>query len=71
MERASISHQYDPSHEVKPYRIKSDNSDLKAILDTTDATQDPFSIFSISESDHNEENLFCLSTGKACTKDVC
>ena len=56
MERASMSHQYDPSHELQPYKIKRDNSGLKAILDTTDASQDPFSK---SEGDHNEENLFC------------
>ena len=57
-------HQYDPSHELKPYRIKRDNSDLKAVLDTINATQDPFSI---SEGDHNEEDIFCLSTGKTST----
>ena len=62
-----MPYQYDPSHEIKPYRIKRDNSDRKAVRDTIDVTQDPFSV---SEGDHNEEDSFFLSTGKACTKDI-
>ena len=61
LDMAAITTKDEVTQELKPYRIKRDNSDLEKLIKSLEDTMNPF-------SDISEDRLYCLSTGKACFK---
>ena len=59
---AGITTLTDISQELKPSRVAPDNDDLNKLIRELGDTLNPFCI--------DDNNLYCLSTGKATSSDV-
>ena len=64
LEKSGVIKTNDTSQELKPYRIKRDNNDLQKLVRGIEDTLNPFG------EALSDENLCCISTGKAVPDDV-
>ena len=62
LEMAGLTTSEEVSSELKPSRIRKDNENLKDLLHEVESTQNPFIV--------SDDNLYCLSTGKAASHAV-
>ena len=63
LDMAAITTKEDISQELKPYRIKRDNSDLEKLILYLEDTMNPFQV-------NLEDKLYCLSTGRSASSEV-
>ncbi len=63
LDMAAITTKDDITQELKPYRIKRDNSDLEKLMKCLEDTMNPF-------QDNLQDKLYCLSTGRAASSEV-
>ena len=63
-ELAGLKKHEDATQELKHHRIQRDHSDTRKLVSGIENTLNPF------DETYQDENLFCLSTGKATSKIV-
>ena len=63
LEKSGLKSSDECIKELKPYRIKKDNEDMKKLLDTISNHMNPFQI-------ELDEDLYCLSSGKSVPSEV-